>query len=79
MLETEFLSGGRQTAVNRDRMVMFGFVIEIISVKVKREERKRERTKVFETERSQAASILWTPQWSNCFFLCITGVGHGSH
>lgn len=46
MSETVFLSGGRQTAVSRDRMVVFDFVIQIISVKVKREERNRERTKV---------------------------------
>ena len=52
MSETEFLSGSRQTIVSESRMVMFGFVIDITSVKVKREERNRERTKLFEIERT---------------------------
>lgn len=60
MSETEFLSGGRQTIVSRGSMVTFGFVIEITSVKVKREERNRERTKLFEIERMWTGSILWT-------------------
>lgn len=38
--------------VSRGRMVMLGFVIESISVKVKREERNRERTKLFEMTRA---------------------------
>lgn len=59
MSETEFLSGGRQTMVSRGRIVRFDFVIEVISVKVKvismkvkREERNRERTKLFEIKRT---------------------------
>lgn len=45
--------------VSRGRIVMFGFVIEaisvkvkVISVKVKREERNREWTKLFEIKRT---------------------------
>lgn len=52
MSETEFLSGGRQTVVSRGQIVMFHFVIEVISVKVKREERNREWTKLFEIEKT---------------------------
>lgn len=52
MSETEFLSGGKQTIVSRGRMVMFGFVIEIISVKVKQEKRNKERIKLFEIKRT---------------------------
>lgn len=51
MSETEFLSGSRQTISSRGRMVMFGFVIEVTSVKVKREERSRERIHLFEIKR----------------------------
>lgn len=77
--ETEFLSGGKQAIVSRGRMVMFGFVIEIISVKVKKEKRNKERIKLFEIKRTWTGSILWTAHLSNPFSLCITGASHGSH
>jgi len=79
MSETEFLSGGRQTIVSRVSVVMCGFIIEISSVKVKREERNKERTKLFETERTQTGSVPWTAHWSNHVSQCITGLGHDSH
>lgn len=67
----------RQTIVITGSMVMFGFVIEITSVKVKREERNRERTKLFEIGAMNRICPLDSSL--GCFSLFITGVGRGSH
>lgn len=55
------ISGVRQMIVSQDSRVLFGFVTEITNVKVKREKRNRERTKLVEEKRTRTQSFFpWT-------------------
>lgn len=54
------VSSVRQTILSQGSRVPFGFVIEIANVKVKREKRNRERTKLVEEKRAQTQSFPWT-------------------